>query len=76
MIYKDKIPAPLLKKLLDLYGEENTVQIIEKVGYNHQRLTWVVTNAKFKKKYGFKVFPLFLLFMLLLIATGILFIKL
>jgi hypothetical protein len=75
MIDREKIPAPLLEELLNLYGEENTEQIVDKVGYNYQRLTWMVTNARFKKKYGFKVFPLFLFFMLLIIAAGIFFLR-
>ena len=75
MIDKEKIAASLLEELINLYGEENTEQIVEKVGYNHQRLTWVVKNARFKKKYGFKVFLLFIFFMLLLVAAGLFFLR-
>lgn len=64
MIDKEKIPEPLLKKLFELFGEEETEKIINNTGYNYQSLVWKVEDENFKRKFGIKLSPLiFIIFL-------------
>jgi hypothetical protein len=64
-IDKSKIPEPLLSEMLELWGEEGTIKAIRKAKYNYKHLTWMVTDYRFKKKYGVRLYPIF-------VVTGIL----
>jgi len=61
MIDKEKIPNKLYQEMLFLFGEEKTEQIVNSVGYSYHGLIWKVTDEKFKRKYGIRIIPLFVL---------------
>ena len=72
MIDKNKIPDKLYNEMLHLFGEERAEQIAKKVGYSYHGLIWKVSDEKFKRKFGIRIFPLFGIVLLLVILLNFL----
>ena len=70
-IDKSKIPEPLLNEMIELWGEEMVEKVIKHHGYNYKKLTWLVIDHRFKKKYGIRIYPLFVFGFILLFALMI-----
>ena len=65
MIDREKIPNKLYQEMLYLFGENKVEQIANRVGYSYHGLFWKVTDEKFKRKFGIRIFPLFLIVLIL-----------
>ncbi len=73
MIDKEKIPNKLYQEMLYLFGKEKTEQIAKGVGYSHHGLTWKVTDEKFRRKFGIRIFPFFILIVIIFLIVNIYF---
>ena len=57
MTGKEKILKPLLREMLELFGEEKTEKILKQVGYCYHGLLWKISDEKFKRKSGIRILP-------------------
>lgn len=62
------IPEPLLKQMIELFGEEKATKIAKNVGYSYNILILNVADVKFKRKYGVR---LSILFLVIVVATSL-----
>ena len=72
MIDQEKIPNKLYQEMLYLFGEDKTEQIANSVGYSHHGLIWKVTDEKFKRKFGIRIFPLFAIVLIIVFVLNFL----
>jgi len=71
MIDKEKIPNNLYQEMLYLFGKEKTEQIAKNVGYSYHGLIWKVTDEKFRRKFGIRIFTFVIAIVIILIIIGI-----
>ena len=57
MTNKEKIPKLLLRERLELFSEEKTEKIVKRVSYSYHGLLWKISDEKFKRKIGIRIFP-------------------
>ena len=71
MIEKDKIPGPILKEMFELFGEEKTERIVNGEKYNYIAFVWRIQDEKFKRRFGFRLFPIFIVAMIIVFTISI-----
>ena len=70
---KDKIPDKLYQEMIRLFGKEKTEQIAKNVGYSYHGLIWKVTDEKFKRKFGIRIFTFLITIVIILFIISIYF---
>ena len=72
MIDKEKIPNKLYQEMLYLFGEEKTEQIAKGVGYSYHGLIFKLSDEKFKRKFGIRILPLLVIFLIIILLLNFL----
>ena len=66
MIDPDKIPEPLFKELIYLFGYDKAEEIANNVNYDFYALQWAVLNEKTIRKFGINAKTLFIIIIIIL----------
>ena len=70
MIDQQKIPNKLYQEMIYLFGENKAEQIANSVGYSYHGLVWKVTDEKFKRNFGIRIFPLFSIILIIVFVLN------
>lgn len=69
---KNKVPDQLRKELVNLLGEEQASEAIEKHKGNAAKLQWYYFRRKFKKQFGLDIRVVFITFVAAFVLWGVL----